>query len=186
MGAITSNAVLNQGLALCSFLGVSKKTNSAFGMGMAVTFVLVIASLLIYFVQHAFIEPFDLGFMSLIVFVLIIASIVQLLDIVLKRFSSTLYNSLGVYLPLVTTNCVILFTVNRVAGYDLSTVGLAQTFVDALFVGVGYTIAILLMSGIRERIAIGTMPKAMEGFPIVLVTASIMAMAFAGFMGLNF
>jgi len=186
MGAITSNAVFNQGLALCSFLGVSKKTSSAFGMGMAVTFVLVVSSLIIYFVQHAFIAPFKLGYMDLIVFILIIAAVVQLLDILLKKFSPTLYNSLGIYLPLVTTNCIIVFTVNRVAGYDLSGIGIAQTFVDALFVGIGYVIAIVLMSGIRERVALGKVPKLFEGFPIALITAGIMAMAFAGFMGFSF
>ncbi|MCL1953440.1 MAG: electron transport complex subunit RsxA [Firmicutes bacterium] len=186
MGALTSNAVLNQGLALCSFLGVSKKTSNAFGMGMAVTFVLVVSSIVIYFIQHAFIAPLNLGYMDLIVFILIVASIVQFLDIILKRFAPTLYNSLGVYLPLVTTNCIIIFTVNRIVGYDWSAIGLAQTFVDSLFVGIGFIIAIVLMSGIRERIALGKVPKPFEGFPIALITAGIMAMAFIGFMGFSF
>ncbi|MDR3021085.1 MAG: electron transport complex subunit RsxA [Clostridiales bacterium] len=183
MGALTSNAVLNQGLSICSFLGVSKKTSNAFGMGAAVTFVLVISSLIVYGVQYSFIVPFKLEYLDLIVFILIIAALVQLLDIVLKRFAPTMYSSLGVYLPLVTTNCVIIYTVRRVVGYDLSTLGLLQAFLDPLFVGLGFILAICLMSGVRERLALGKIPKTFEGFPIVLIAAGIFAMAFSGFIG---
>lgn len=186
LGAITNNIVLNQGLGLCSFLGVSKKTSNAFGMSMAVIFVLVLSSLIIYFIQHAFIAPFKLEFMSLIVFILVIASVVQLLDIMLKKTSPTLYNSLGVYLPLIATNCAVLYVANVVAGYDMSALGIAQTFVLALFSGIGYTMAILLMSGVRERLALGKIPKIFQGFPITLIAAGIMAMAFMGFSGLSF
>ena len=182
-GILTNNIVLNQSIGICPFLGVSKKTESAIGMGIAVTFVISISSVVCYILYHFVLAPLKLEYLQTITFILIIAALVQMLDIVIKKFSPSLYNSLGVYLALITTNCAVLGTANAVItnGYDL-----LQTFVSALCVGLGFTLALLLMSGIREKVEISPVPKPFKGLPIALIIAGIMALAFAGFAGLSF
>ncbi len=182
-GVITNNIVLVQSIGICPFLGVSKKTDSSLGMGLAVTFVLVIASLVCYLLYYYVLVPLDIVYLQTIVFILIIAVLVQLLDIVLKKLSPSLYNSLGVFLALITTNCAVLGTANNVIsyGYDLLT-----TVIHSISVGLGFTLALLLMAGIRERMEISKIPKYFKGLPIALITAGIMAMAFAGLNGLSF
>ena len=182
-GIITNNIVLVQSLGICPFLGVSKKLDSGLGMGLAVTFVLVISSLVCYLLYYFVLVPLDYVYLQTIVFILIIAVLVQLLDIVLKKVSPSLYNSLGVYLALITTNCAVLGTANNVIsyGYDILT-----TVVHSISVGLGFTLALLVMVGIRERMEISRIPKFFKGLPIALITAGIMAMAFSGLGGLTF
>lgn len=182
-GIITNNIVLVQSLGICPFLGVSKKLDSGLGMGLAVTFVLVISSLVCYLLYYFVLVPLDYVYLQTIVFILIIAVLVQLLDIVLKKVSPSLYNSLGVYLALITTNCAVLGTANNVIsyGYDILT-----TVVHSISVGLGFTLALLVMGGIRERMEISRIPKFFKGLPIALITAGIMAMAFLGLGGLTF
>lgn len=182
-GIITNNIVLVQSLGICPFLGVSKKLDSGLGMGLAVTFVLVISSLVCYLLYYFVLVPLDYVYLQTIVFILIIAVLVQLLDIVLKKVSPSLYNSLGVYLALITTNCAVLGTANNVIsyGYDILT-----TVVHSISVGLGFTLALLVMGGIRERMEISRIPKFFKVLPIALITAGIMAMAFSGLGGLTF
>ena len=182
-GIITNNIVLVQSLGICPFLGVSKKLDSGLGMGLAVTFILVISSLVCYLLYYFVLVPLDYVYLQTIVFILIIAVLVQLLDIVLKKVSPSLYNSLGVYLALITTNCAVLGTANNVIsyGYDILT-----TVVHSISVGLGFTLALLVMGGIRERMEISRIPKFFKGLPIALITAGIMAMAFSGLGGLTF
>ncbi len=182
-GIITNNIVLVQSLGICPFLGVSKKLDSGLGMGLAVTFVLVISSLVCYLLYYFVLIPLGYVYLQTIVFILIIAVLVQLLDIVLKKVSPSLYNSLGVYLALITTNCAVLGTANNVIsyGYDILT-----TVVHSISVGLGFTLALLVMGGIRERMEISRIPKFFKGLPIALITAGIMAMAFSGLGGLTF
>ncbi len=182
-GIITDNIVLSQSIGICPFLGVSKKLDSAVGMGVAVIFVLAVSSAVCYLLYYYVLVPLEIAYLQTIVFILIIAVLVQLLDIVLKRLSPSLYNSLGVYLALITTNCAVLGTANNVIsfGYDLLT-----TVVHALSVGIGFTLALVLMSGIREKLEVAPVPKYFKGLPIALITAAIMAMAFAGLSGLAF
>ena len=182
-GILTNNIVLNQSIGICPFLGVSKKTESAVGMGIAVTFVISISSVVCYVLYHFVLTPLGLEYLQTTTFILIIAALVQMLDIIIKRFSPSLYQALGVYLALITTNCAVLGTANSVIseGYDL-----LQTFVSALCVGLGFTLALILMSGIREKVEVSPVPKPFKGLPIALIVAGIMALAFAGFAGLSF
>ena len=181
-GIITDNIIFSQTLGICPFLGVSKKLDSAVGMGLAVTFVIVLSSIVCHFL-YMLLELLELTYLQTILFILIIAALVQLLDIVLKRASPSLYTSLGVYLALITTNCAVLGTANSVVsnGY-----GLLETFVAALSVGLGFTLALILMAGVREKLQRTHIPKPFQGFPIALIIAGIMAMAFYGFSGLSF
>ncbi len=181
-GIITDNIIFSQTLGICPFLGVSKKLDSAVGMGLAVTFVIVLSSVVCHFL-YMLLELLELIYLQTILFILIIAALVQLLDIVLKRVSPSLYTSLGVYLALITTNCAVLGTANSVVanGY-----GLLETFIAALSVGLGFTLALILMAGVREKVARSSIPKPFHGFPIALIIAGIMAMAFYGFGGLSF
>lgn len=181
-GIITDNIIFSQTLGICPFLGVSKKLDSAVGMGLAVTFVIVLSSIVCHFL-YMLLELLELTYLQTILFILIIAALVQLLDIVLKRVSPSLYTSLGVYLALITTNCAVLGTANSVVanGY-----GLLETFIAALSVGLGFTLALILMAGVREKVARSSIPKPFHGFPIALIIAGIMAMAFYGFGGLSF
>ncbi len=182
-GILTDNIVLNQSLGICPFLGVSKKTQSSVGMGLAVTFVISVSSCVCWLLYTFILEPLSIAYLSTIVFILVIASLVQLLDIALKKLSPTLYRSLGVYLALITTNCAVLGTANSVISQGLD---FFQTFITGLSIGVGFTLALILMAGIREKQALYDIPKPFRGFPIALVTAGIMAMAFYGFSGLSF
>lgn len=182
---ITDNIVLSQSIGICPFLGVSKKTQSGVGMGLAVTFVITVASVVCWVLYRFVLQPLNIAYLQIITFILIIASLVQLLDIVLKKTSPALYSSLGVYLALITTNCAVLGTANRVVdanlGYDL-----LQTFVYAFCIGIGFLLALVLMSGIREKMERVKLPRPFQGFPIALIIAGIMSMAFMGFTGLTF
>ncbi len=182
-GILTNNIVLNQSLGICPFLGVSKKTQSAVGMGLAVTFVITIASCVCWLLYTYVLDMLSIGYLSTIVFILVIASLVQLLDIVLKKLSPSLYSSLGVYLALITTNCAVLGTANSVISQGLD---FFQTLMTGVSIGLGFTVALILMAGIREKQALYDIPRPFAGFPIALVTAGIMSMAFYGFSGLSF
>ena len=180
-GIITDNIVLSQTLGICPFLGVSKKLDSALGMGFAVTFVLAISTVVCYFLYQLLVL-LGYEYLQTILFILIIAALVQVLDIVLKKLSPSLYNALGVYLALITTNCCVLGTANAVIdnGYDVFT-GL----IHAIAIGLGFTLALVLMAGVRSKTERSKTPKIFKGLPLALITAGIMSMAFAGFTGLG-
>ena len=179
---LTENIVLSKTLGLCPMLGVSKKTDSAVGMGLAVTFVITVSSMVCYGLFQL-LDAWNLVYLQTIVFILVIASLVQLLDIVLKRFSPTLYNALGIYLALITTNCAVLGTANLVIDYGYN---LLETFIYAFSTGIGFTVVLILMAGIREKLNLAKIPKPFTGFPIALIIAGILAMAFSGFLGFQF
>ncbi|HHV27481.1 electron transport complex subunit RsxA [Anaerosalibacter bizertensis] len=176
-----NNFVFARFLGICPFLGVSKKTDTAFGMGVAVTFVITLSSIITYFIQKGILDTLNLGYLQTIVFILVIATLVQFVEMVMKKTSPTLYNALGVYLPLITTNCVVLGVaiLNIQEGYNL-----IQTIVNAIGASIGFTLALVLMAGIREQLELADVPKSLEGFPITLITSGLMAIAFLGFSGL--
>ena len=178
---LSENYVLVKFLGICPFLGVSKRINAAVGMGMAVTFVMTIASLVCYFVNMLLIS-LELEYMQTVAFILVIASVVQLLEMFLKKKIRTLYNALGVYLPLITTNCAVLgvVLVNVQEGFDF-----LISVVNGAAGGLGFTLAIVLFASVRERVDKSDCPAAFKGFPIALISAGLMALAFMGFSGLN-
>ena len=178
---LVNNYVMNKFLGICPFLGVSKKMDTAFGMGMAVTFVMTLASLVTWVVEHFLLIPLDLMYMRTIAFILVIAVLVQCVEMALKKLSFSLYQALGVYLPLITTNCAVLgvAVLNSDTGY-----GLLESVFSGCCAALGFTLAMVLFAGIRERLAVSKMPKWMDGFPGALITAGLMAVAFAGFGGL--
>lgn len=178
---LVNNYVLSRFLGLCPFLGVSKQVETATGMGMAVTFVMAIASLITWMVQYFILVPLGIEYMQTIAFILVIASLVQLVEMVLQKTSPALYQSLGVYLPLITTNCAVLGVaiINITEQYNL-----LETVVNGVGAALGFTLAIVLFAGIRERLKYNDLPKPMEGFPIALLSASLMSIAFMGFQGL--
>ena len=178
---LVNNFVMSQFLGICPFLGVSKKTETALGMGMAVTFVMALASLITYFIQAYLLVPLDLEYMQTIAFILVIAVLVQIVEIALKKISLSLYQALGVYLPLITTNCAVLGValLNTREGYNL-----IESVVNGTSAAIGFTIAIVMFASIRERLATGNMPKWMDGFPGALITAGLMSLSFQGFSGL--
>ena len=178
---LVNNFVMSQFLGICPFLGVSKKTETALGMGMAVTFVMALASLITYFIQAYLLVPLDLEYMQTIAFILVIAVLVQIVEIALKKISLSLYQALGVYLPLITTNCAVLGValLNTREGSNL-----IESVVNGTSAAIGFTIAIVMFASIRERLATGNMPKWMDGFPGALITAGLMSLAFQGFSGL--
>lgn len=177
----TDNFVLSKFMGICPFLGVSKKLSSSLGMGAAVIFVMACANACTFAVYHLLLEPFNLTYLKTIAFILIIALFVQLVEIVLKKLMPPLYRALGVYLPLITTNCAVL-------GVALTNVQEKYNFVESVVngigVSVGFTIAIVLLSGIREKIEYNDVPHSFQGSPIVLITAGLMSIAFFGFSGL--
>ncbi len=183
LAVFVNNFVVVQFLGICPFLGVSKDTSSAFGMGVAVTVVMVLATLVTYPLYTFVMVPLGFEFMEIIFFIFVIAALVQMLEQILKKFIPALYNSLGIYLPLITTNCAVLGVAELVIG-DVSALGIASmnlgyALLYALFSGIGFLIAILLMSGLREKVdRYADMPKALKGFPISMVIAAFMAMAF--------
>lgn len=181
VAALVNNVVLSQFLGLCPFLGVSKKTKTASGMGAAVIFVITIASALTSFVYSCILVPAKVEYLKTIVFILLIAALVQLVEMILKKYSPALYSALGVYLPLITTNCAVLGVAltNVQKDYDFIT-----SVVNGLFTAIGFTIAIVILAGIREKTENNNIPNAFKGTPIVLVTAGLMAIAFSGFAGL--
>ena len=177
-----NNVVLSQFLGICPFLGVSKKVETATGMGAAVAFVLVIATIVTYLIQHYVLNPFGLQYLQTIAFILVIAALVQMVEIVLKKVSPALYQALGVFLPLITTNCCILGVAILVIqnDFDLLT-GVIYAFATAI----GFALAMVLFAGIREQLSLVNIPKGMDGMAIALVTAGLLAMAFMGFSGVD-
>lgn len=179
--ALVSNVVLSQFLGLCPFLGVSKKVETAAGMGGAVIFVITLASAVTGVIYEFVLEKFNITYLQTIVFILVIAALVQFVEMFLKKFMVGLYEALGVYLPLITTNCAVLgVALNNVKyDYDIFT-GIINGFATAL----GFAIAIIILAGIREKIEDNDIPECFKGMPIVLITAGLMAIAFCGFSGL--
>jgi electron transport complex protein RnfA len=178
-GILVNNYVLQQFLGICPFLGVSKKVNQATGMGIAVTFVMLVATAATWPIYHYILAP-DYTYLQIIVFILVIASLVQFVEIILKKFIPALHKSLGIYLPLITTNCAVLgVTLNNItAEYTF-----LQSMVSTLGVGLGFLLAMVLFAGVRSRIENCPAPKCFKGIPITLVAASIVALAFFGFEG---
>ena len=180
--AIVNNVVLSQFLGLCPFLGVSKKINTALGMAGAVAFVLVLATLVTYLLQYYVLNPLDLGYMQTIAFILVIAALVQLVEIILKKVSPSLYQALGVFLPLITTNCAVLGVAILVIQKDFD---LMMGVWYALSTALGFGLALVIFAGIREQLNLVSVPKGMQGMSIALVTAGLLAMAFMGFSGVD-
>ena len=177
-----NNVVLAQFLGICPFLGVSKKVDTAIGMSAAVMFVLTIATIVTFLLQKGLLEPFGLEYLQTITFILVIASLVQMVEIVIKKVSPPLYQALGVFLPLITTNCVILGVAILVIQKDFT---LLSSVVYAVATAAGYALALIVFSTIREQLTLTKVPKSMEGVPIALITAGILAMAFMGFSGID-
>ncbi len=176
-----NNIVLAQFLGICPFLGVSKKVETAVGMSAAVAFVMTIATIATFLVQKYVLDAFGLAYMQTICFILIIAALVQMVEIVLKKVSPALYQALGVFLPLITTNCTILGVALIVILKDFD---LVTSVVYAISSAIGFGLALIIFSGIREQLALTHVPKGMQGTPVALVTAGILAMAFMGFSGI--
>ncbi len=176
-----NNFVMSRFMGICPFLGISKKTDTALGMGVAVTFVMTVASAICYFVYNFILIPLDKTYLYTIAFILVIAALVQFVEMVIKKVSPGLYSALGVYLPLITTNCAVLgvAVVNMQANYTL-----LNSVVNGFGGGLGFLLGIVLFSGVRERIEHNRILKCMEGFPIAMVAAGLMAIAFLGFQGL--
>ena len=179
--ALINNVVLSQFLGLCPFLVVSKKVKTALGMGTAVIFVITLASIVTGVIYKGLLVTFDLTYLKTIVFILVIAALVQFVEMFLKRFIPSLYSALGVYLPLITTNCAVLGIAITNVQKDYS---LLEGTVNGFATSVGFTIAIVILAGIREKMQYNDIPKAFRGMPIVLVSAGLMAIAFCGFAGL--
>ncbi|MBQ4277103.1 MAG: electron transport complex subunit RsxA [Bacteroidaceae bacterium] len=178
-----NNIVLSQFLGICPFLGVSKKVSTASGMGAAVTFVLVLATIVTYLIQHYVLDPNNLGYLQTIAFILVIAALVQMVEIILKKVSPSLYQALGVFLPLITTNCCILGVAILVIQKDYN---LLQGIVYSFSTALGFALAMIVFAGLREQLQrFSRVPKAFEGMPIALVTAGLLAMAFMGFSGVD-
>jgi len=178
---LVNNFVLARFLGICPFLGVSKQTETALGMGFAVVFVMTVASVVTWVIHQAILEPFDIEYLQTIAFILVIAALVQLVEIVMQKVSPLLYQALGIYLPLITTNCAVL-------GVAILNIQKQQSFLETLFFGfgasVGFTLALVLFSGLRERLALADVPKAFSGTAIALITAGLLSLAFMGFSGL--
>ena len=183
MAIFVNNFVLVKFLGICPFLGVSKKTETAFGMGMAVTFVMTIASVITWLVDKYILVRFNLEYLQTVAFILVIASIVQIVEMFLQKSVPSLYSALGIYLPLITTNCAVLGValLNVQNGYSL-----LYTTLYGFFAALGFTLAIVLFSGVRERLELSDIPEGLKGFPITLITAGLIAMTFLGFSGMRF
>lgn len=179
--AIVNNFVLAYFLGICPFIGVSNKISSAFSMGLATTFVMVVAAIVTWLIYHMILVPFNLDFLQYVSFILVIASLVQFVEMFVKKVSQPLYRALGIFLPLITTNCAIL-------GLALFIVLREYNFIEGIFygvgAGVGFTLAITIMAGIREELEFADIPKPLQGAPITLIVAGILALAFMGFSGL--
>lgn len=177
-----NNIVLSQFLGICPFLGVSKKISTSLGMGFAVMFVMTLSSVVTFLIYHNLLVPFELEFMMTVVFILVIAALVQMVEIILKKISPALYQALGIFLPLITTNCAVLGIALLAIQKDLS---LMQSICYALANAMGFTLAIVLFAGMRERLSKSRLPKAVQGTPIALITAGLLSMAFMGFSGVG-
>ncbi|NIQ37526.1 MAG: electron transport complex subunit RsxA [Proteobacteria bacterium] len=178
---LVNNFVLARFLGICPFLGVSRQTETALGMGFAVVFVMTVSSLATWVIHNAFLRPFGIEYLQTIAFILVIAALVQLVEIVMQKVSPLLYQALGIYLPLITTNCAVL-------GVAILNIQKDHGFLETTFFGfgasVGFTLALVLFSGLRERIALADIPAAFKGTPIALITAGLLSLAFMGFSGL--
>ncbi len=177
-----NNIVLSQFLGICPFLGVSKKISTAAGMGIAVMFVITLSTIVTYLIYYSFLQPYNLSFMITVTFILVIASLVQMVEIILKKTSPALYQALGIFLPLITTNCAVL-------GIAILTIqknfNLLAAVCYALASSMGFTLAIIIFAGIRERLNTTNIPAALKGTPIALITAGLLSMAFMGFAGIS-
>ena len=176
-----NNYIFAKFLGICPFFGVSNKTETATGMGVAVTFVVVLSSIITYLVQYYILVPLELEYLQTIIFILIIASLVQFVEMAIKKLSPSLYNAMGVFLPLITTNCMVLgvAVLNIQEGLTL-----IETIFNALGASIGFYLALLLLAALREKLELADVPKVLEGIPIALVSAGLMALAFTGFAGL--
>ena len=187
-----NNVVLSQFLGVCPFLGVSKKVGTAVGMTAAVTFVMAIATLVTYLLQYYVLVPLHIEFLQTVSFILVIASLVQMVEIIIKKISPSLYQALGIFLPLITTNCVVLGVAIQVVTNEYNfgfaegarMLGLGESLIFAIATAIGYGLALILFAGIREQLELSNVPKGFKGVPIALLTAGIMALAFMGFSGL--
>ena len=177
-----NNIVLSQFLGICPFLGVSKKIQTSLGMGMAVAFVLTMATVVTFLLQKCVLDPLGLQYLQTIAFILVIASLVQMVEIILKKVSPALYQSLGIFLPLITTNCAVLGVAILVIQKDFT---LIESIVYAFSTAIGFALALVLFAGIREQLAYVNIPKGMRGMPIVLVAAGLLSLAFMGFSGVD-
>lgn len=178
---IVNNMVLTKFLGLCPFFGVSKKLSNAISMGIAVTLVMLIASVSTSVIYNYVLVPYEVEFMNIVIYILVIASLVQIVELIIRRTNITLYNALGIYLPLITTNCAVLgiTLINASESYSI-----LESVVSALGGGIGFTLVLIIMSGIREKLDLADSPKAMKGLPIAFLTAALLAMAFIGFSGM--
>ena len=181
-GIFVNNIVLSQFLGICPFLGVSKKIDTALGMGMAVAFVLTISTTVTFLVQKYVLDPLSLQYLQTITFVLVIAALVQMVEIVLKKVSPVLYQSLGIFLPLITTNCAVLGVAILVIQKDFS---LIESIVYSVATALGFALALVVFAGLREQLSLVSVPKAMKGVAVVLVTAGLLSLAFMGFSGVD-
>ena len=177
-----NNIILSQFLGICPFLGVSQKVNTSLGMGAAVAFVMTLATIVTYLVQYYILNPLGLQYLQTIAFILVIAALVQMVEIILKKMSPALYQALGIFLPLITTNCAVLGVAILVIQKDYS---LLQSIVYAFSTAIGFALAITVFAGIREQLSLVKIPKGMQGVSIVLVTAGLLSLAFMGFSGVD-
>ncbi len=177
-----NNIILSQFLGICPFLGVSKKTSTAVGMGFAVIFVLTLSTLVTFIVYKSLLVPFNLAYIRTVVFILIIASLVQMVEIILKKTSPVLYQALGIFLPLITTNCAVLGVALLVIQKDYN---LRRALWYSFSTSLGFMLALVIFAGLRERLSMSKLPKAMQGAPIALITAGLLSMAFIGFTGIG-
>lgn len=177
-----NNIILSQFLGICPFLGVSQKVNTSLGMSAAVAFVMTLATIVTYLIQHFVLDVFELQYLQTIVFILVIAALVQMVEIVLKKVSPALYQALGIFLPLITTNCAVLGVAILVIQKDFS---LLQSIVYAFSTAIGFGVALVEFAGIREQMSLLNIPKGMRGTAIVLVTAGLLSLAFMGFSGVD-
>ncbi len=176
-----NNVILSQFLGICPFLGVSSKVETSMGMGAAVTFVMAIASVVAWLIQNYILVPLEIGYMQTIVFILVIAALVQMVEIIMKKVSPVMYQALGIFLPLITTNCAVLGVAILMIQKEFN---LLQSLTYSISSAIGFAIAMVIFAGLREQLELDGVPKAVQGIPIALITAGILAMSFMGFSGL--
>jgi electron transport complex protein RnfA len=178
---LVNNIVLSKFLGLCPFFGVSKKLSNAFSMGIAVTLVMLIASVSTSVIYNYILVPYNVEFMNIVIYILVIASLVQIVELIIRRTNITLYKALGIYLPLITTNCAVLgiALINSSENYSI-----LASVVSALGAGIGFTLVLIIMSGIREKLDLADSPQSMRGLPVAFITAALLALAFIGFSGM--
>lgn len=178
---LVNNIVLSKFLGLCPFFGVSKKLSNAFSMGIAVTLVMLIASVSTSVIYNYILVPYSVEFMNIVIYILVIASLVQIVELIIRRTNIALYKALGIYLPLITTNCAVLgiTLINSAENYSI-----LESVVSALGAGIGFTLVLIIMSGIREKLDLADSPQSMKGLPVAFITAALLALAFIGFSGM--